>query len=1311
MISQKDWGKIKSELKRNIEPIFLKSGITISISFDEVVDIFQGVLEKEIGVEDLDDREIVIKALKNRYVEKDMERLKSVLVDLSIKFESFVKRVFHANLANETLLNPSSQTIASYLKTFWNKFNSVYHDADFRFVNHNEINKFFDKDSNDQPVNSPDIFTTNSLPLGNHFKVQYDLANSIRHSDPSILEDDLPRLISSVMSCYLFIILKYSNRLERIVIHEPDTNTISNWNILKQYCNGFDKQQNYFLIIDKLNASSEKLSHFANIRWSFVFDLDINSEINGLFNSVNASGKFPQVINQITHTSDDKGRINALFPDNTSFWYFPQGHKSRQKSLLTSRLHADWRIMYSRYTQDLMIEYYEKKYSFNNSPIKVIVLSKDKQKVREIIYSIKGMSVNLNVTFIFANEDNYDLNDLITEISGKDIDLPLSQLLEGLREMENVMYKINSDKIYLPCHSSKGKSIELSKEDAISVKQYFNLIHLNILHEQIDILTDKSFYQGRNITWQELDNHLDADRNITKDIVSVLRKTLEKRVESAIFYLTHYAGSGGTTVAKRVAFELYRDFPVLFLNETISSYGENELTEKLLKVFQATEIPSLVIIDNSNITKLQIEMLERVVGNRLAKAVFLLVESTFSDPKKKDNKFYIDSTLDLQNEADRFVTKFSAKFVEKAEAFKNILTEDNPNTITPFYFGLIAYEKEYISIKKYVAIRVHGITEKEKDLLLLLSFCQIFGKGKMREVPHFIISSFLEVDEDYIRVKNHTQNHKIYDLLIETDDLCWRTIHPLIAERILVELIGTNDVGTLNPFQLKDFAIRLIKSLRGISYHRNQQVLELLHNLFILRNEENYATESEESDIDFSSSLYNKRLFSKLINDLSNNNNRIEVFEALTTEFPDENAHFWGHFSRLYSVNKDFLNAIKAIEKALDVEEDFIFYHIKGMCYRTEMYRLKDNYNRPNNSDNRPNNSDDDNDIKTIKEYFQMASEAFEVVRELAPQKEHGYIAFIQMVIQMIEFEYSISPHKTITKDYSQFIISNSWCRNILGQANEIITDYQNNNQEFESPKIKEKKYQLLRFFGEKDKMINAWNGLLGNKNYDQNLIRRHLSYAYLAKNDFDWEKAKGKDIKRILELIEENLQSKVDVRDLQIWFEVSRRLNVDVNVLIKKVEMWEFQSPSLDTAYFLMALYAIQTIEGVKSGVDNYEKYKKKVSDRIKPNYSKVFCIEWAGVVDGKPALLNNKLIGAWNRDKQFFEEPPTNLLRLKGSVTKYISTGQGFIEIEGTGIQVVYQPAKFNHFSDDAQKQTKVEFHLGLNYDGARAFNVKNI
>lgn len=1291
MLTHSEWQKIKAELKKNIEPVFTKAGITLLVPFDQVVDIFQGVLNKDDVDSNLNGRDDIETLLKMVYVDGNIKLAGSTLDVLSGKLEGYLKKVF--KIANQSIWVGENTMLAGHLKTIFRVFKQHKNHSDFINFSETYLTDF-------TKSNHSNDYFVNAHKLGNHFKRFYSSRNEEGHTYAELGFAEIFSTLESILTTYLYITYLYADTLKQKTIHQPDTTITSNWGIFKEYCGNFQKNQAYFLVSDKLSLNKEQLANFTNIKWDFVFDLDVNSENYGLIDAVNSVGYFPQTIHQIIHTSDDRGKITATFPSNTTFWFFIKGNAGRQKSLVQSTKIVDWRTMYGRYTQNLMIEYYENNYSRSHNPIKVVIVSKDIERLKDIVYAIKGMNPNLNIDFIFANEDNTQLQSLVDEISGKRIDMPFHTLLEGLREMKGIMFSAsNTNEIFLPCHSSKGKSIVLPNSDILSVKQFFQIIHLGILNEIEEHVSEKGFYQGRNISWKELDSRFDVDRNITKDLIKSVKNLLEKRTESEIIYLTHYSGVGGSTVAKRVAFELYNDYPVLFLNETISSFSETLLVEKLLKVFQTTELPTLVIVDNSNLTRQQIEILERITGNRLAKTVFLLVESTFSEPKQEKNKYYLPSALDSK-EIERFYNKFIKEYPIKKENFDHLLKQ-NYNSLNPFYFGLIANEEEYITLDNYVFRRIEGITDKETDLLNLLAFCQIFGKGKLREVPHFIISKFLEIDEDFIRLKKHTQNHKIHDLIIETDNLSWRIIHPIIAHSILKQAMGVNENGNIDVYALKNFAIRLIISLRNISDHRNEEVLELLHNLFILRGDDN-SFESEEADTDFSDNLYNKKLFSKFINDLENNNNRIEIFEVLTTQFPDENAHFWGHFSRLYSINKDFENALETIEKALEINDDFIFYHIKGMCYRTELYRLKDKC---------WGNKDEAIKQKELMQgYFDKASEVFEIAREVAPQKEHGYIAFIQMAMQMIEFEYSVSAFKNQSKDYTQFITTNTWCRNLLVEANEVINDYKDNNQEFENPKIKEKQIHLLKYFGEKDKMINAWNNLLGKKEFDQNLVRRHLSYALLAKNEFDWERAKGKDLNRIIEHIEDNLKNKVEVRDLQMWFEAARRINTNINEIIKKVEQWEFQKHSLDTSYFLMCLYAVQAINGVKSGVDNYEKYQKSVRERINTTYSKVFCVEWVGVINGNAVLMNNKQVGVWMRDKQFFETEPDNLLRLKGKVIKYIGRTQGYLEIENVGIQVLYQPALCNHFSDDAQKGTRVEFYLGFNYDGARGFEVKN-
>ncbi|RZK21193.1 MAG: hypothetical protein EOO43_10725, partial [Flavobacterium sp.] len=575
MLTNTEWRQIRIEIKKGIDPIFAKNNFTPEIPIEQVIQIFQHLIEKEISDENLDDREKIGEALKIRYISKDGNLYSTVLFTLAIKLEAYFKRVY--KLTSESLWPGQKDMMGGQIVTFVRKFKFTYNDAQFNTADDitafEGAKKFFKAHPDGTSVYTPSD-ARGLFPFSEYFKLAYNLANSERHSDPEISDDELPGLITRIISCYIFLAAKYAKKLSNLLIHEPDVLKASNWNMFRQYNGNFDKNQQYFLIIDRFNTSESKLQAIANIKWDFIFDLDVNSANDGLFAAFHSLATFPRVINQVVHTDDDRGRISTIFPDNTTFWYFPQGTKAQLKSLPRSSKQSDWRVMYGRYSQDLMREYYAKRYSFSLMPIKVIVLSKDLDKVKEIIYSIKGMDANLlDVDFIFANDDNSALQSLISEVSGKEVSLPTLQLFEGLREIEGLMYNVgNSTKVLLPCHSSKGPSIEIPDSTVLSVKQYFQFVHLNILNEVSESTSDKTFYQGRGITWKEIDNRFDVDRTITKDIVTKVRTLLEKRVEAEIVYLTHYAGSGGSTIARRVAYEIHKDFPVFFINETISSY-------------------------------------------------------------------------------------------------------------------------------------------------------------------------------------------------------------------------------------------------------------------------------------------------------------------------------------------------------------------------------------------------------------------------------------------------------------------------------------------------------------------------------------------------------------------------------------------------------------------------------------------------------------------------------------------------------------------------------------------------------------------
>src|SRR5690554_1311136 len=101
MLTHSEWQKIKAELKKNIEPVFKKASITLSMPFEEVVDIFQGVLDKDDIDSTVNGRDDIETLLKMVYVEGNIRLAGSALDVLSGKLEGYLKKVY--KIANQPL--------------------------------------------------------------------------------------------------------------------------------------------------------------------------------------------------------------------------------------------------------------------------------------------------------------------------------------------------------------------------------------------------------------------------------------------------------------------------------------------------------------------------------------------------------------------------------------------------------------------------------------------------------------------------------------------------------------------------------------------------------------------------------------------------------------------------------------------------------------------------------------------------------------------------------------------------------------------------------------------------------------------------------------------------------------------------------------------------------------------------------------------------------------------------------------------------------------------------------------------------------
>jgi hypothetical protein len=333
----------------------------------------------------------------------------------------------------------------------------------------------------------------------------------------------------------------------------------------------------------------------------------------------------------------------------------------------------------------------------------------------------------------------------------------------------------------------------------------------------------------------------------------------------------------------------------------------------------------------------------------------------------------------------------------------------------------------------------------------------------------------------------------------------------------------------------------------------------------------------------------------------------------------------------------------------------------------------------------------------------------------MAPKLEYGYVAQLQMTCRVLDFFYSISYYHKGELKFEEFInnVSYSWQKRSLLFAIDLADDYnfRTLGDSERSGKVDFWRIKLSKFFGSPDRMINAWRRNLGDLKYDQNDVRKGLNQAYLAKYSFDWSAIKRNDLKAIEEYAAANLRSRATVFDLRVWFQAARVLRKSTPELIEKMLEWDFLAPSAETAFLLMILYALSSIEGSIIATDRYHDYRRFCKERIHGPYNKIFCPEWIGSVENTLGLFNHAAVGTWDKANQFFEKTPAQLVRLKGKVVKYLDKSQGFIELGNTGIEVFYVPGKVGHLSSDRDRNRPVDFFVGFNYDGARAFEVYNL
>jgi tetratricopeptide (TPR) repeat protein len=1063
------------------------------------------------------------------------------------------------------------------------------------------------------------------------------------------------------------------------------------WNEFVRAVEGFDSGRRYVLIISRYDAAANApLANLGLIHWSLVVDLDPDSETSGVLSQCRTTIQSRRALHRVT-----KGDTPTLNLAAGTYWYFARGMSGRESTISVGKF-KDWQRDHAK-ELDALVESLAAAIAFQ--PITVVVLAEDPALVSHI-HSILG---RFNARFgetsevVLVSSSTDEFKRVALDFEAKVLTLPFHHLCHGLKALQEPESPTSPSPIVLP--SSSDAPIELSPTDSLWLREELELVHRGVgFRPLLDIVPGRDFLRGREseISWYELGLQCDVARDVADAIRKDIRTALERRRIRRI-NLYHAPGAGGTTLARRVLWDFRNEYPSTILAKTTPL----ETAERLAHVYALTGLPILLNLDGSSVSERQSDELFEVIAARQIPVVMFQVLRRSRPPGGREPQHNLSSTLsDL--EFARFVHHLATYVPEKRIALERVAASQNANDRSPFYLGLVAFERDFLSIEGYVRARLQDLSPVQARTLQFLALAQYYGQKPM---PQQAFAQHLGVPlSRRVKLESHIPDPTL-QLLVETEPGYWRVTHHLIAEEILIQtLTPANGDRRLWKQNLPDCSVAFADLCHGPLPDPNEAGLELARRVFVYRdNSDLLGTEhaGERGDMP---------LFAQLIGDIGVSEAKLRVLQHLTDVYPDE-AHFWAHLGRLYSLElKQFDNAVEAIDKGIQLQpDDHVLHHMRGMAFRSTVYWL----------------IEQGSDISAVIAKARLASEAFSRARALQPVDEHGYISEAQMIVRVLN--YCSKARNTSAID----VAANSedpWLRESFQAVEELLNSVRMSRIGAHKSEFELRcRADLNVLYGKHEEALQTWDNLLARRdNRGRSLvfappIRRQIVWTLLSSRNRQWANLTRSQIDRCSALLEQNLHDEPnDDRNLRLWIQAARFQSTppSVEAVLEKVAYWKSNSSSLDAAYYLFVLNAIQAISGYPLSRDSAERALEECRKNAKYRRDRTRSYEWLGKEPGIRQLVHQSALGEWD-PKQDFWRSTGALQRLKGVIVSIKGPEAGWIETPG-GLKAFFVPAggsqrrsqphdRSSTFAAGKSENQAVSYFLGFSYDGLRAWSVE--
>lgn len=1141
--------------------------------------------------------------------------------------------------------------------------------------------------------------------------------------------------------------------LEKEEIDENRIALSQDWfELASQYQDFKNKSSKYILITSPdywEELSPLDMDHFvqADINWNLIIDTDPTSLDNSLWNKYKQEVTIENLRVYTPSMQETKIDIVRNVLSHRTYWYaafdkIPSDTTLKQWSIGDGgkKLRA---ILSKFYRTDI------------HASVTILVMSSDDHFVKDVLNEFTRIyETNCNqitVAILYRNASRLEkLKEYFDEFSSVFAGISYhfitnKALFEGFGYQRRVKAASDVSVIHIPAYTVDQKDMELelpaSFYDEYKTSKFIEVVHCEI-GKDADYRKPEAmqqFYIGNEITWADLavsgGRGIDIYRTQQRFIADDLLALLGQINRSTCLSLYYEPSSGGTTLAKRIAYDIgTRHYPTLVVHK----YHYEETLRAIENVYEKVNGKSiLVITEDGKVSANEIDLLLRDINKRNKHIVILYLKRAFGKQKEKALSVRSLNTELDREEIERFEEELSGIVPDRRTqilAIKKYVAQDQQEA-TPFIYGLTAFDSSFVKLEKYVGDILAALpVEIEK----MLSYICFIGKYTNKTIP----LNFFD------RLRGSNRMFDYYDPVWKlvkssyTEENVLEARHYLLANETLIQILCQGDL-TRKPIWksfLKVFIFELIDFFRDLNPDgliEDSKDKELLEALFVEKKIASYPDENCK--------------FSALITEINQSPDEggiefsHDIFEKLTKTFP-EHPFFHQHFSRLYlQMARDkgrirfFESAVTEAQRAIDLDEgkSSSVFHTKGDAIVRQLEFYKTHW---------ANFKEEPAIEEKIKALYEEAEEALYRSIELDPDSNYGYTSFVYLVVYILDLGRIISNVKTLNElfEKEQF----DWYTEKVQLGMEMLDVLFNLTDEKDQVIL----VSLRRNFDKIDQFIHAHN-VQYYEEKERGTRSANLKMFYrsaMAKNVLDkvkhdyspmeWNQIDLPTLRKVIDKLKLNLQTRPTSLDLRLYLKAVRCHKSTINMadcayFLEMIHaIADNRKDGLivsETSYYLYIIYSILSFNDVSLDSTyqlKAERYLKKSESLGEKNQMRrdTFDYEWLGKnIDGTlRQIINRTQLGEFNLNE--FTQNISLLQEVEGrikSVGSYTDQGSrrknGIIEFNLNNSEdcfhAYFVPVKggvdvegnFYRFDDPKYVNTqRVKFFLAFSLSGYRAW-----